>query len=282
MMSDVTNPESLSAEITLRSSSSTLKIDPFMGGRLSSLVVDGHDLLWRRTPGEGPFGWGSFVMAPYAGRIPLATFTFAGQTHHLPIAMAPHAIHGTTYEVPWTVTDQDASSVRLECEFGRDWPFRGGIVHEISLFDDHLDQRLTARAADVVQPITFGWHPWFPRVLRPGGSEVQWSFDRAGVHMFQRDSAGITTSQLVDVPEGRVDDCFLGVGTVKVEWPGEFVFDIEHDCPVIVLFDGLDHAICVEPQTGPPDVTSVWPGQCEVVPGMAKSANCTWRWGDLR
>ncbi len=217
-------------------------------------------------------------MAPYAGRVRRGLMEWDQQVVELPIVMEPHAIHGTTYGVAWDVVKATESSAHLRVEFGPDWPFGGWIEHHIELFDGFLRQTLTAVSPDVLAPVTFGWHPWFPRHLRPGGAQVHWSFDTTGVRMFQRDADGIATSMMVDIPEGRVDDCFSGVATVRVEWPGEFAFDIEHDCPVVVLFDGLDHAVCVEPQTGPPDVVQVWPGRCEVSPGVPVSATCIWRW----
>ncbi len=240
-------------------------------------MVDGHDLLWRQTPDDGPFGWGSFVMAPYAGRIRHGKLDYDGVVHTLPISMTPHAIHGTTYDVEWNISDVTSTSVTLGCAFGSAWPFGGSVLHHIELFEDRLVQTLEART-DSTAPITMGWHPWFRRQLHPGGAAVEWSFERAGVRMFQRATDGSTTNTMVDVPEGRVDDCFEGVGTVRVQWPGEFALDIEHDCPVVVLFDGLDHAVCVEPQTGPPDVTKVWPGRCVIGPGESQRAICTWRW----
>jgi aldose 1-epimerase len=254
-----------------------LVVDPLAGGRIASLTVDGHDVLWRQTPEDGPFGWGSFVMAPYAGRIRLGQLDYAGAVHELPIAMAPHAIHGTTYDVAWEVAEIGATSISLGCAFGPHWPFGGSVVHHIELFDDRLEQRLEAQT-QLAAPITMGWHPWFRRTLRPGGAEVQWSFDGTGVQMFERAADGSTSPALIAIPEGRVDDCFEGVGAVRVEWPGEFALTIEHDCPVVVLFDGLDHAVCVEPQTGPPDAARVWPGRCDVPVGGIQTATCTWRW----
>jgi aldose 1-epimerase len=249
-----------------------------MGARLAACRIEGHDVLWEHTPDAGPFGWGSFVMAPYAGRIRRGELAFDGNVYELPIMMEPHAIHGTTYDTAWNVVYASATSVTLRCAFGERWPFGGFVEHHIELLDDRLEQRLVATTGDLPAPITMGWHPWFPRLLRAGGAEVHWSFAREGVRMFQRDPDGSTTSTMVEIPEGRVDDCFEGVGTVRLEWPGEFALDIEHDCPVVVLFDGLDHAVCVEPQTGPPDVASVWPGRCIVNPGESQTAACTWRW----
>ncbi len=263
--------------VTLRSQRATVVVDVGAGGRIASLAVDGHELLWPYSDDAGVFGWGSFVMAPYAGRIRHGEFPWNGVVHRLPIAMEPHAIHGTTYDVTWTAVDVSPRHVEMTCEFGSDWPVPGDVTHRMELTDDSLVHVLSARSSAPI-PITMGWHPWFRRHLTDGGPEVQWSYDPTGVRMFQRDLDGSTTSTLVDVPDGRVDDCFVGVGTVRVEWPGEFALDVEHDCPVVVLFDGLDHAVCVEPQTGPPDAVRVWPGECIVGPGAEQRATCTWRW----
>src|SRR3954464_6657762 len=51
-------------------------VDLVAGGRVASIVIAGRELL--RTPRDGPRDWGSFPMAPYAGRVRDGEFTFGG------------------------------------------------------------------------------------------------------------------------------------------------------------------------------------------------------------
>jgi aldose 1-epimerase len=271
--------------IVLQAGSGRVEIAVAAGGRLSSWNVGGIELLWPRIDsGSDPFHWGSFVMAPYAGRIRRGVLSFQGKTYPLPIAMDPHAIHGSVYDVAWIVEECTSTTALLSADLGSRWPFPGRISQHVSL-EAHGDQSGSLHqelvlSADVDMPVTMGWHPWFPKVIEGPSGPVRgvWSFDRTGVSMFERDAEGIPTGAMVPVPEGPWDDCFEGVGAVAVEWPGLVSIEVTHDCPVVVLFDGLDHAMCVEPQTGPPDVAAVWPDRCVVPGGGQRRASTTWSW----
>jgi aldose 1-epimerase len=72
--------------------------------------------------------------------------------------------------------------------------------------------------------------------------------------MLERDGAGIATRARRPVAEGPWDDCFGGVRQpVAVEWPHVLRLGLESTCDYWVVFDERDHAVCVEPQTAPPD-----------------------------
>ncbi len=285
--------------IVLTTRSAGVTVEPAFGGRLSSCLVDGIELLWQpdgEMPGSShPFGWGSFVMAPYAGRIRFGQLNFGGTVHPLAVTMPPHAIHGTVYDAVWRVdavssVNADGRSSAwcdLSCDLGPGWPFRGTVHQRIELVEaasagtGSIVQHVRVDAIDTM-PVTLGWHPWFPRVLQGASGPLEWSFDRTGVQMFRRDQDGITVAEMVDIPPAPWDDCFAGVGTVTVRWPGLIQLTVEHDCPVVVLFDGLDHAVCVEPQTGPPDATAVWGERATIKAGSSRQAQQTWTWTTLR
>jgi aldose 1-epimerase len=280
------------AAVVLSVPGCSLSVEPQFGGRLSSWLVDGHELLWQPDLSDGaampganhPFGWGSFVMAPYAGRIRNGKLAFDGVSYELPLAMAPHAIHGTVYDVPWEVdevtSDPDRSHCQLSVDLRAPWPFAGRLVHRITLMEGAVRQELELRAVESM-PATLGWHPWFPRTLNGATGPVEWSFAGSNVSMMQRDEEGITTATLVPVPEGPWDDCFVGIGEVTVRWPGLLEIVVSHDCPYMVLFDGLDHAVCVEPQTGPPNAVELTGEACRTEAGMNLSASMTWSWRRL-
>jgi aldose 1-epimerase len=277
------------ASVVLEVPGSSVTIEPTYGGRLSSWLVNGSELLWQsegEKPGAShPFGWGSFVMAPFAGRIRRGQFAFGGVTHSLPITMAPHAIHGTVYDSPWEVVETGGSSTQQWCELevrlDDPWPFRGVVRQRIEIGPNILTQTLLL-VADQPMPVTMGWHPWFPRSIAGALGPIEWSFEPGGVSMMKRDDDGMTSAELVEVPAGPWDDCFVGVGDVTVKWPGLLEVVISHDCPVVVLFDGLDHAVCVEPQTGPPNAVELWPQRCATTHDATQiRASTTWTWRKL-
>ena len=85
--------------LVLASGPARLSVSPADGGRFSSLVVDGHELLV--TEGYGPIRWGCYPMVPFAGRIRDGRFTFRGRAVELPRNLPPHAIHGKLVEELW-------------------------------------------------------------------------------------------------------------------------------------------------------------------------------------
>src|SRR5829696_9768717 len=97
--------------LVLEAGDARATVDEEAGGRLASLVVDGHELLVTTGHLPGPLYWGCYPMAPWAGRVRRGRFTFQGREHRLPINMAPHAIHGTTFTRPWARDDDHQLSI---------------------------------------------------------------------------------------------------------------------------------------------------------------------------
>ncbi len=156
---------------------------PADGGRLGSLIIDGRELLVTRRP-EGPISWGSYPMAPWAGRIRHGELAFSGREYRLPLGMPPHAIHGVVYDRPWQVVAPGTISIELD----ERWPFRGRVSQRFALDADGLEITMTL-AADEPMPAVIGWHPWFRRVLAEGDAPLVLSF-RAD-EMLVRDAEGI-------------------------------------------------------------------------------------------
>jgi aldose 1-epimerase len=225
-------------------------LDPADGGRLTSVVVAGHELLG----GVGPVvtDHGSFLMAPWAGRIRDGVLRASGAEHRLPTDRThPHAGHGLVLDRPWQVLDRSPSAARLACDLDERWPWRGRVTAEVRLEDGALVQRAEVAALDAAFPATLGWHPWFRRRLGTGGP-LALQLDAAA--MLRRDPAGIPDGHRVPVPPGPWDDCFVGVRwPVVLRWPGALELAIEADTDALVVYDERAGALCVEPQTGPPD-----------------------------
>ena len=250
-------------------------IDPELGGRISSLDVRGLELLV--TSGDDALDWGLYPMAPWAGRVRHGCFRFGGREHQLPVNQPPHALHGTVYDQAWKVDHVDETDTVLVTELADPWPFPGRVVHRIRLTEDALDLRLEIWAHDEPFPASCGWHPWFRRRLSRGGP-ARVSVDAGAI--WQRDPDGIPSGALVTPPPGPWDDCFTDLAEpAEVVWDGAVRLTVETTCMDVVVYDELDHAVCVEPQTGPPDALRLTPVVVE--PGLPLVAEATFRWAPL-
>ena len=244
-----------------------LAVSPDDGGRVTSFVVDGHELIV--TEGFGPIRWGSYVMAPYAGRIRDGRFTFRGRDVELPINLPPHAIHGTVFVRPWTVTGPDSMAVDL----GPEWPFAGRVAQRFVLEPDTLTFELELTAEEAM-PVTVGWHPWFRRVV--AGAPIELSFEPGS--MYERSADGLPTGRLVPPKPRPWDDCFVDVRSARrVRWPGVLALELTSTADHWVVYDESNDGVCVEPQTGPPDAVNLG-GAAVVEAGATLRAAMTWRW----
>lgn len=261
--------------LVLEAAGARLEIRPQDGGRIRSLAVDGIELLI--TEGYGPIMWGCYPMAPWAGRIRDGRFSFRGRDVQLPRTMPPHAIHGTVFDRPWQV----AGPASLAIDLGPTWPFPGRLTQSFALTGDRLDVRLRL-AADAAMPVVLGWHPWFRRRLRTpdGRMSPPADLDFRPATMYVRDGDGIATGATTAPTPSPWDDCFTDVAEPpRLQWAGILALEVASTCDHWVIYDQLEQAICVEPQTGPPDFTTIRPSAIEA--GGSLEATMTWRWRRL-
>lgn len=266
----------------LSAGTTRLTVDESAGARIAALEVAGADgsrlgLVGRYQ--DSPHGWGAFPMAPWAGRVRDARLTWRGTTHELPANKAPHAIHGTVARVAWDVVEQEAGRAVLRRDLGPDWPWAGHAVLRYDLDETALRIVLEVHAEDEEMPAWCGLHPWFPREL--GGASALVDL-RAGSVM-GKDDADITTADLHPVPPGvpnevQVDAVFADVAwPVVVRWPGVASLSVDADTRYGVVFTEREEAVCVEPQTAPPDATAL--GLEGVAsPGSPVVMTSTWTW----
>lgn len=253
--------------IELKAGTLVLGVDAADGGRISSLVVDGTERLV--TDGDRASGHGAFPMIPWSGRVRHGRFRFRDVDYQLPVSKPPHAIHGTAYKMPWSVVEHDRESVRMEVELGEPWPFGGKAVHTVHVAPQTVHAVLEVHAADRPMPAMAGWHPWF---LRPVELKVE------AMSMYLRDHEGMPAGTLVAPPPGPWDDCFTGLAAPPVlTWPDGVNLAMASNCPTWVIFTEPQHALCVEPQTGPPDSFTIAPRVVE--PGRPLIAAMSWRIG---
>ena len=227
--------------------------------------------------GHPPTLHGCFAMAPFAGRLGEGLLPWRGELHRLPLHADPHAIHGTAVDAAWRVAEATADRAVLEHDLAAPWPFAGTVRQELALSDDRLEARLSLHAQDE-QPVTLGYHPWFARRL-PRGGPVEVRFEP--VQQYLRGDDGLPTGELVPPLAGPHDDCCLGVRSApRLTWPGALALELDSPVEHWVLFDERDEAVCLEPQTGPPDAVHL--GRADVVPaGGELVLPLTLRWTRL-
>lgn len=236
-----------------------LRVDvaPDAGGRVAQLAIDGVPLLIGQEAAHepSPLAWGSYPMVPWAGRIRRGRFRFDGADYELPVNFGAHAIHGVGFDTPWTVTAQAPDEIALELPLPSDtrWPFGGTASQRITVAGDTIRFGLAAAAGDRPMPASLGWHPWFRK-------PEQLQFRPSA--MYRRDDDYIAVDELVAVPPGPWDDCFVNDEPVALTIDGVDL-QMTSDCRDWVVYDMPAHATCIEPQSGPPDAFTLRPNRIE-------------------
>lgn len=251
----------------LLSTTATATIDE-QGGRLASLIVDGLELML--TDGPKPTRWGSFPMIPWCGRLPYGRLDFAGETYAFPPTSPPHANHGRTHLQRW----QPEGNHTLRTELSDPWPFGGHAIQRFELSDSAFTVTAEVHAGDLAMPAMAGWHPWFRRDL-DRGEPARVEFEAASIYAVDADQ--IPTGELAAVPPAPWDACFVGLQADPViEWPGALRLTVSSDFDHWVIFTEPEHALCVEPQSGPPNEFHIAPRILQ--PGEALIGSMTLNW----
>ncbi|HNI34126.1 MAG TPA: hypothetical protein PLV93_01940 [Microthrixaceae bacterium] len=261
----------------MRSGSATADV-ALQGGRLSSLVVGDLELLV--TSGEKPTRWGSFPMVPWCGRLRDARLTFDGRCYEFPPTSPPHANHGFGHLQLWSEVESGERSVTIRTELGgagtpgEAWPFGGHVEQRFELFDDRLVVAVEVHAGETPMPAMAGWHPWFRRELRRGAPA---ELSRIGGSVYAVGDDGIPTGDLVPVPAGPWDACFVDIGSDPVvRWPGALELTVSSTFDHWVIYTMPDHALCVEPESGAPNEPNRSPRV--IVPGEPLVGSMTLAW----
>lgn len=243
-------------------------VAPADGGRLRQVTVGSTELL---VAGDDPFTSGSYPMVPFAGRVRRGRFEFDGRRYSVPANLPPHAIHGVGYVSSWRVVERavDRVDIELDIDGGASWPFTCRARQWISVQPDLLRCELSVEAVGAPMPASIGWHPWF---RKPS------AIDFRPEAMYRRDTDGITVDELVGVPAGPWDDCFVNHRPVTL-----VIDDVEvtllSPCTDWVVYDEPDHATCIEPQSAPPDALNI--RQRRLDPGERLAATYEWEFAIL-
>ncbi len=244
---------------------------PANGGRVSGLRLGGVELL---RQGER---FGSFPMVPWCGRIRDGRFMNGATEHQMPLNAPPHAIHGTARNGPWNVARTARDEAVLTYDLVDPWPYPGRVTQVVALAEDSLTLTTAVETYGSSFPAQIGWHPWFNRNL--GGEDVR--IDFAPAWQEERGPDHLPTGNRTEPRPGPWDDCFGmpdGVD-VTLTWPGQLELKVASREQWVVVYDEQAEAVCVEPQTGPPNGLTTHPRQ--VTPIEPLEATTTWSWRRL-
>ncbi|MCP3822541.1 aldose 1-epimerase [Streptomyces sp. A3M-1-3] len=250
-----------------------LVIDPDNGCRISSLRIDGTGLLRQGAK------YGCFPMVPWCGRIEQGQFRSGGVRHQLPLNSPPHAIHGTAREAAWQKAREEKSEAAFTYDLVEPWPYPGRVTQTFELTEDSLTLALGIETYGDSFPAQAGWHPWFLRNLGDGGEDVR--IDFAAQWQEERGDDHLPTGRRIEPQPGPWDDCFGmpdGVD-VTLTWPGRLELKVTSRAEWAVIYDEQAEAVCVEPQSGPPNGINTLPQL--VTPIEPLEIATTWAWRRL-
>ncbi|MFI9721166.1 aldose 1-epimerase [Streptomyces sp. NPDC052396] len=245
------------------------------GCRLTSLKIHGTEIL---RQGEK---YGSFPMVPWCGRTAYGRFRDGDRVRELPVNHPPHAIHGTGRDTAWRIVKADGASAVLAYDLADPWPYPGRVTQTVELTEDSLTLAMGVEATADSFPAQAGWHPWFLRSLDGGslggGADVRLDFTPAWQE--ERGEDHIPTGRRIEPRPGPWDDCFGmpdGVQTT-LTWPGALELTVTSRAEWVVVYDEQEAAVCVEPQSGPPNGLNSHPRLVTPIDPLEVATTWTWR-----
>lgn len=144
-----------------------LELLPALGGAVTTLRHQGHDVLRPAPEAPDVLATGCFPLAPYANRIARGWFAFDGREYRLPLNFGdhPHSLHGRGWQAEWTVAEASADRAVLAHAHdggkGWPWPYRAEQRFELTPGGARIMLSLANRG-DTPMPAGLGLHPYFP------------------------------------------------------------------------------------------------------------------------
>lgn len=265
---------------TVGSGDVTISVTPHDAGRISSIKAFGHELLLQYEPGMKVFHYGAFPMTPWVGRVGGGLLYSQGLTYQLPMNRPPYSMHGLGRLEKWSVVEQSANSVTVRFDLSAWWPWKAysDFSVSVSATSAQITQTVVSQesgsqsqegdSAGAAFPAQLGLHPWFRRHLAERASDSPVRIDFAPDWQAEKGGNGLPTGRRITPLEGPWDDTFGWDATMAA---GLVWDDVElrmvSDCSYATVFNELEPAVCVEPQTSVPNALNVEPGQHMVSPG---------------
>jgi aldose 1-epimerase len=278
--------------IELRAGAARVTIDEARGARISSMTIGGREIVLG-PPDDSNIGirWGSFLMAPWAGRIEGGVLDWDGRRYQLPQRDGANAIHGLVYERAWAVDSTSGTTAELNTSLTEaGWPFGGVVRQWLELRPDTLVTTAEIRF-ERDGPVGIGWHPWFLRggydpCVTVNGAETLETVDLIPT------GRRLPVDAVTDLRAGprlgdRQLDTFYpdAASPAMIRWE-DFELAVEFDAPLqtVIVFSGDPRSVCVEPQSGWPNAPALaargveGTGIATIGRGEAFRASMTWRW----
>lgn len=238
--------------ITIANDRAIAVVDSQAGGRLTSLIIDGFEVLRDASFNldHSIFGYGSFPMAPYAGRIRNGKFEFAGTEYQLTnLADYPHAMHGTVIYQKWEIESVSEAKCRISTKVDDGWPFSAVVSQTFELGPNYLQISMEL-IADLQMPAWIGFHPWFRKEIAGNKLELTANFTQ----MYVRDEEKVATKIMSTPKPLPWDDCFVGEKPdIRLTWGNLLTLELTSNYPYWVIYSAPEDALCVEPQSAPPN-----------------------------
>ncbi|CAM5519273.1 Aldose 1-epimerase OS=Streptomyces alboniger OX=132473 GN=CP975_18550 PE=4 SV=1 [Streptomyces alboniger] len=256
-------------DVTLTAGDAEVTVQPGNGCRIGSLRIGGVELL---RQGEK---YGSFPMVPWCGRIRDGRFRDGAVVRQMPLNSPPHAIHGFARNAEWRTARASGTEAVFTYDLAEPWPHPGRVTQIVELTAEALTLRLGIETYGDSFPAQAGWHPWFNRSL--DGADVRIAFSPAWQE--ERGADHLPTGHRIDPKPGPWDDCFGmpdGVD-VTLTWPERLEVNVRSREQWVVVYDEQEAAVCVEPQTGPPDGLNTMPRLVTPIEPLETSTTWTWR-----
>ncbi|MFG2194938.1 aldose 1-epimerase [Streptomyces sp. NPDC048639] len=257
--------------IRLEAGDAELTLLPALGCRIGSLRVGGTELLRQGAK------YGTFPMVPWCGRVDHGRFRDGAEMRQLPINNPPHAIHGTGRDTVWRTARTDKTAAVCTYDLADPWPYQGRVTQLVELAEDSVTLTMGVETIGDSFPAQAGWHPWFLRNLGDGGADAEVSF--APEWQEERGEDHLPTGRRIPPQPRPWDDCFGmpdGVD-VTLTWPGQLELRVTSRAEWVVLYDEQPEAVCVEPQSGPPNGLNTLPQLVTPVEPLEISTTWTWR-----
>lgn len=213
-------------------------------------------------------------MVPWCGRLSHGQLVFEDSDYHFPITSPPHANHGVTHTQQWQVLASAQSKLEIETALDSPWPFGGKATQRFSIDDTGLTIEIVVEAGEHSMPAMAGWHPWFRRTLT-GGQTATLTVDPQA--RYQVDEDMIPTGELVSIEPEPWNECFVGLSQPpSIRWGDDTAITISSTFDHWVIYTEPEHALCVEPQSGPPNELNTRPAILQ--PGQKLTGSMTIAW----
>lgn len=251
--------------------SAIVEMDTF-GGRITSLKADGLELIVAEHEANpaGITRWGLFPMAPWCGRLARGRLMWTDKVHRFSLTNPPHAIHGLVHDLQWKVDDEATMSIDLP----EPWPFGGRVSQRLEVTPASVTVHGKVEAGDVAMPAMLGWHPWFKRQLARGKKAT---LSVLAESAYETDDTLLPTGRLAPVPAQPWDDCLVDLLLDPVlDYQNALTVTVSSTFDHWVIYTVPEDAICIEPQSGPPNEPNLAPHILE--PGEALEGSMTISW----